>query len=98
MENTNHKEYEGSTENTEKKHKRRVRYSGTHPRRFSEKYKEHQPEKYADVVEKVIRKGSTPAGMHISICVKEILDFLQIKPDKKVWTQLLAMEATHWKC
>ena len=29
-----------------------------------------QPEKYADVVEKVIRKGSTPAGMHISICVK----------------------------
>ena len=83
MENTNHKEYEGSTENTEKKHKRRVRYSGTHPRRFSEKYKEHQPEKYADVVEKVIRKGSTPAGMHISICVKEILDFLQIKPGQK---------------
>jgi 16S rRNA (cytosine1402-N4)-methyltransferase len=28
----------------------------------------------------VIRKGSTPAGMHISIMVKEILDFLQIKP------------------
>ena len=55
-------------ENQEKPHKRRVRYSGTHPKRFSEKYKEHQPEKYADVVEKVIRKGSTPAGMHISIC------------------------------
>ena len=67
----------------EKKHKRRVRYSGTHPRHFSEKYKEHQPEKYADVVEKVIRKGSTPAGMHISICVKEILDFLQIQPGQK---------------
>ena len=70
-------------ENQEKPHKRRVRYSGTHPKRFSEKYKEHQPEKYADVVEKVIRKGSTPAGMHISICVKEILDFLQIQPGQR---------------
>lgn len=72
-----------NTDGMEKKHKRRVRYSGTHPRHFSEKYKEHQPEKYADVIEKVIRKGSTPAGMHISICVKEILDFLQIQPGQK---------------
>lgn len=61
-------------------HKRRVRYKGTHPRKFEEKYKEHDPEKYADTVEKVIRKGSTPAGMHLSICVQEILDFLQIRP------------------
>lgn len=67
-------------ENQEKQHKRRVRYKGTHPRSYKEKYKEHQPEKYADTIEKVIRKGSTPAGMHISICVNEILDFLQIKP------------------
>lgn len=61
-------------------HKRRKRYSGTHPKHFDEKYKEHNPEKYADTVQKVISKGSTPAGMHISICVNEILDFLQIKP------------------
>ena len=67
-------------ENQEKVHKRRVRYSGTHPRNYKEKYKEHNPEKYADTIEKVIRKGSTPAGMHISIMVQEILDFLQIKP------------------
>ena len=53
----------------EKIHKRRVHYSGTHPKRFEEKYKEHDPEKYADTIEKVISKGSTPAGMHISICV-----------------------------
>ena len=46
-------------------HKRRVRYSGTHPKRFEEKYKEQNPEKYADTVEKVIKKGSTPAGMHL---------------------------------
>ena len=61
-------------------HKRRVRYKGTHPRTFAEKYKEQNPEKYADTIEKVIQKGSTPAGMHISICVKEILEFLQIQP------------------
>lgn len=69
---------EKNTQNTE--HKRRVRYKGTHPRTFSEKYKEHNPEKYADTIEKVIQKGSTPAGMHISIMVPEILDFLQIRP------------------
>lgn len=67
-------------EQGEQTHKRRVRYSGTHPRKFSEKYKEHNPEKYSDTIEKVIRKGSTPAGMHISIMVQEILDFLKIKP------------------
>lgn len=64
-------------------HKRRVRYKGTHPRNYNEKYKELQPEKYADTVEKIKQKGHTPAGMHISICVKEILEFLQIKPNQK---------------
>lgn len=60
--------------------KRRVRYKGTHPKTYQEKYKELNPEKYQDTIEKVIRKGSTPAGMHLPICVQEILDFLQIKP------------------
>ena len=54
----------------EKPHKRRVRYKGTHPRRYEEKYKEHNPEKYKDTIEKVIAKGSTPAGMHRSIMVR----------------------------
>lgn len=69
-----------TNEQQKPKYKRRVRYKGTHPRNFKEKYKEHQPEKYADTIAKVIRKGNTPAGMHISICVKEILEFLQITP------------------
>jgi len=69
-----------SNQETEQKHKRRERYKGTHPRTFKEKYKEHQPDKYGDTIARVIQKGSTPAGMHISICVKEILSFLQIKP------------------
>ena len=70
-------------ENQEKQHKRRVRYKGTHPRSYKEKYKELNPEKYPETVEKVIGKGGTPAGMHISICVKEILDFFQIEPGQK---------------
>ena len=61
-------------------HKRRVRYKGTHPRSYKEKYKELQPEKYGDTIAKVISKGSTPAGMHISIMVDEILEFLDIQP------------------
>lgn len=67
-------------DNQEQKHQRRVRYKGTHPKAFQEKYKELQPEQYAEDVAKVIGRGSTPAGMHRSICVAEILDVLQIKP------------------
>lgn len=64
----------------EQEHKRRVRYKGTHPRSFQEKYKELNPEKYQDDVQKIIQSGKTPAGMHISIMVDEILEFLQIRP------------------
>jgi 16S rRNA (cytosine1402-N4)-methyltransferase len=64
----------------EPKKPRRVRYKGTHPRSFKEKYKELQPEQYAKDVEKVLEKGRTPAGTHRSICVKEIMEFLEIKP------------------
>ena len=61
-------------------HKRRVRYKGKYPKKFEEKYKELQPEKYQDTIEHVIKKGNTPAGMHISIMVQEILDTLKIQP------------------
>jgi 16S rRNA (cytosine1402-N4)-methyltransferase len=61
-------------------HKRRVRYGGTHPRSFSEKYKELDPEKYACTVEHIIAKGLTPAGTHRPICVDEIISILDPKP------------------
>ena len=64
-------------------HKRRVHYKGKYPKKFEEKYKELQPEKYKDTIAHVIQKGNTPAGMHISIMVKEILDFLQIQPGQR---------------
>ena len=57
-------------------HARRVRYGGTHPRQFEEKYKELDPVRHAQEIQKVMDRGQTPAGMHRSICVKEILDFL----------------------
>lgn len=75
-------------DNQEQKHQRRPRYKGTHPKTFKEKYKELQPELYADTIAKVIQKGSTPAGMHRSICVNEILEFLQITPGQ------IGMDAT----
>ena len=64
----------------EQEHKRRVRYSGTHPRNYREKYKELNPERYQADVEKILQSGKTPAGMHIPILVDEILEFLQIHP------------------
>ncbi len=63
--------------------KRRVHYAGKYPKKFEEKYKEHNPEKYADTIAHVIEKGSTPAGMHISIMVDEILEFLKIQPGQR---------------
>lgn len=71
-----------------KVYQRRVRYSGLHPRKFSEKYKELNPERHADTVQKIIASGKTPAGMHRPICVKEILEVLAPRPGE------IAVDAT----
>jgi 16S rRNA (cytosine1402-N4)-methyltransferase len=55
---------------------RRPRYQGSHPRAFHEKYKELNPARYPDDVSKVLASGKTPAGMHRSIMVQEILEIL----------------------
>ncbi len=70
-------------ESSEALHKRRVRYTGKYPRHFQEKYKELNPDKYADTVAHVREKGSTPAGMHIPILVPEILKILKIQPGEQ---------------
>ena len=64
-------------------HYRRVRYVGTHPVRFAEKYKELNPEEYPEEVAHVISRGRTPAGMHLPICVQEILDILRVQPGQR---------------
>jgi 16S rRNA (cytosine1402-N4)-methyltransferase len=60
--------------------RRRPRYSGKHPRRFEEKYKERDPGRYADTVSKVLSSGKTPAGTHRPVMVAEILDALKPQP------------------
>jgi 16S rRNA (cytosine1402-N4)-methyltransferase len=65
-------------------HQRRPRYRGKHPRRFEDKYKEHDPERYAETVEKVLASGKTPAGTHRPIMVAEILELLAPKPGEVV--------------
>ena len=76
-------------ENNQPVHKRRVRYKGTHPRNYNEKYKELNPEKYGETIERVIQKGGTPAGMHISC---------RSSRDREVWMRHWAMADTHLPC
>jgi 16S rRNA (cytosine1402-N4)-methyltransferase len=61
-------------------HKRRPRYAGKYPRRFEEKYKEHQPGRYGETVAKVLASGKTPAGTHRPIMVAEVLQVLAPQP------------------
>ncbi|MCB9073199.1 MAG: 16S rRNA (cytosine(1402)-N(4))-methyltransferase RsmH [Bdellovibrionaceae bacterium] len=77
-----------SEQESSNKPKRRVRYNGTHPRRFHEKYKELNPEKYPEELEKIKARGQTPAGSHIPICLKEILQILNPRPGE------VALDAT----
>ncbi len=57
-----------------------MRYAGKNPRRFEDKYKESNPERYAETVAKVIAAGKTPAGTHRPIMVAEILTVLAPQP------------------
>jgi 16S rRNA (cytosine1402-N4)-methyltransferase len=61
-------------------HLRRKRYGGSHPRTFHEKYKELDPARYPDDIEKVRASGRTPAGMHVPIMVAEVLECLRPHP------------------
>ncbi len=61
----------------ETQHRRRVRYKGTHPRQFQEKYKELDPRADGRELAKVRERGHTPAGTHRPICIDEILEILK---------------------
>jgi 16S rRNA (cytosine1402-N4)-methyltransferase len=69
-------------------HRRRPRYPGSYPRRFEEKYKEHDPERHAETVARVLASGKTPAGTHRPIMVREVLEVLAPRPGE------LAVDAT----
>src|SRR6266404_6151361 len=59
---------------------RRPRYRGKNPRRFEEKYKEHDPQRYGETIAKVLASGKTPAGTHRPVMVQEILEVLAPEP------------------
>jgi 16S rRNA (cytosine1402-N4)-methyltransferase len=61
-------------------HRRRPRYSGKHPRRFDQKYKELSGN--AETLARVLASGKTPAGSHVPIMVDEILEVLDPRPGK----------------
>jgi 16S rRNA (cytosine1402-N4)-methyltransferase len=64
-------------------HRRRPRYRGTHPRRFDEKYKEHDPERFPELAAHVRESGRTPAGTHVPILVEEVLAALDPTPGER---------------
>ena len=59
---------------------RRPRYRGTHPRRFEERYKELDPDRFQAEGEKIRSQGRTPAGGHVPVLVDETLASLQLRP------------------
>lgn len=61
-------------------HKRRPRYRGRNPRAFHERYKELNPERYAEDVARVLARGDTPAGSHRPIMVDEVVQALRPQP------------------
>jgi len=68
---------------SKKPFRRRVRYQGTHPRRFEEKYKELDPERDPETIAKVLASGKTPAGQHRPVLVAEILEHLAPQPGER---------------
>ena len=67
---------------TQTPHKRRVRYKGKYPRKFEEKYKELNPEKYKDTIEHVISKGNPPHEWTFTIWENKIMVLIRYSPVK----------------
>jgi 16S rRNA (cytosine1402-N4)-methyltransferase len=66
------------------KRPRRRRYSGTHPKSYLQKYKEHNIAAYPQIKEHLLAKGKTPAGSHIPVLTEEVLACLIPKPGEIV--------------
>ena len=56
--------------------RRRVRYRGSHPRSYDEKYKERDLSAHPDLQARLHAKGQTPAGMHIPVLAAEVIEVL----------------------
>jgi len=73
-----------TTPDPSQKRTRRPRYSGTHPRNYAERYKEHNLQAYPEMEAHLRAKGNTPAGTHIPILVEEVMEFLRPAPGESV--------------
>ena len=62
---------------------RRKRYAGNNPRRFEDKYKEHDPARHEETVAKVLASRKTPAGMHVPIMTGECMGALALEPGQR---------------
>ncbi len=60
--------------------RRRARYSGTHPKRFGDRYKELDQAAYPQIQDHVRAQGRTPAGTHVPVLVEEVLAALRPQP------------------
>jgi 16S rRNA (cytosine1402-N4)-methyltransferase len=66
------------------KRPRRLRYSGTHPKSYQQKYKEHNISAYPEIKEHLQAKGKTPAGSHIPVLTEEVIACLQPKSGETI--------------
>ncbi len=66
------------------KRPRRRRYSGTHPKSYLQKYKEHNIAAYPQIKAHLLAKGKTPAGSHIPVLTEEVLTCLIPKPGETI--------------
>jgi 16S rRNA (cytosine1402-N4)-methyltransferase len=60
--------------------RRRQRYSGTHPKNFQQKYKEHAIDAHPELLAHLRAKGKTPAGTHVPILTAEVMAALAPGP------------------
>lgn len=75
---------ESTNQDDQPSRRRRPRYSGTHPKQFGEKYKEHAIDAHPELLEHLRAKGKTPAGTHIPIMTAEIIEALKPAPGEVV--------------
>jgi 16S rRNA (cytosine1402-N4)-methyltransferase len=62
----------------DEKPRRRKRYSGSHPRRFEQRYKELSGD--ADMIQHIRERRRTPAGAHVPVLMSEVVEALAPRP------------------
>jgi 16S rRNA (cytosine1402-N4)-methyltransferase len=75
---------EDNSSGSEPAHRRRPRYRGTHPRQFDERYKERNADAYPEMQQHIRAQGRTPAGAHVPVMVKEVIESLKPQPGEIV--------------